>query len=201
MLCQSKNLKNFDSRSRAAIFIEYSEQSREYKLLDLESSKVVVSRDVIFDEGLFPKFVPKFSPTVQFDADDTNTEDQIEIRDDNDGEGTKSHDDSKEAPDKVETKDVDGTEILTEIVNDDDNDTSIENGYSQSEHPLKNKVGTKDSSEDFSDAPRRSGRVCGARGSWWSKALLSVDPNPHAFITRDADLSYNDATNGPDHAF
>lgn len=97
-----------------------------------------MSRDVIFDGGVFPKFVPKFSPTLEFDADNTDTEDTIKIRNDNDSKGTESYDNSNEISGDVESKDEGGTEILTENVNNDDDDASNENDHSHSEQLSEN---------------------------------------------------------------
>lgn len=197
-----QKLKKLHSWSRAAIFIGYSEQIKAYKRLDLELCKFVVSRDEIFDERVFLKFVTKFSLNVEFDADDTDTEDPIEICNDNDFEGTEVHDNSNGTADDLETKDVDGTEIQSEIVNDDGDDTSNENDHSDKEKPSKNKAGINDIIEViFSDAPRCSGRVRRAPGSRWSKALLSVNLDLRVLINHDVGLSDDGAMNCPDHAF
>ena len=52
-----EKLRKLDARARIAIFVGYSEQSKAYKLIDIETRKVIVSRDVRFDEH----------STVQFD--------------------------------------------------------------------------------------------------------------------------------------
>ena len=43
-------VKKLDARGKPAIFVGYAETSKAYKLIDVETGKVVVSRDVIFDE-------------------------------------------------------------------------------------------------------------------------------------------------------
>ena len=45
-----KKVKKLDARSREALMVGYSSQSKGYKLLDIESNKFVVSRDVTFNE-------------------------------------------------------------------------------------------------------------------------------------------------------
>ncbi|EOY21703.1 Uncharacterized protein TCM_013805 [Theobroma cacao] len=54
-LCYHQILENFrgklDCRSEPAVFIGYSEQSKGYKLYLVNSDKVIVSRNVIFDEN------------------------------------------------------------------------------------------------------------------------------------------------------
>ena len=44
----------FDNRSKVYYFVGYSQNSKGYRLVDLESKKVVVSRDVNFFENIFP---------------------------------------------------------------------------------------------------------------------------------------------------
>ena len=43
-------VQKLDARGRPAIFVGYAENSKAYKLIDLENGKVVVSRDVTFEE-------------------------------------------------------------------------------------------------------------------------------------------------------
>jgi len=47
--------KKLDPRCRRAIFMGYSTQSKGYKLWDLESRKMIVSRDITFREGVTPE--------------------------------------------------------------------------------------------------------------------------------------------------
>lgn len=61
---QKQKLRKLDSRFRAAIFIGYSEQSKAYKLLVLEQGRIIVSRDVIFDEHCFRDFKKNSGPFV-----------------------------------------------------------------------------------------------------------------------------------------
>lgn len=44
------NRKKLDDRGEKCIFVSYSEESKEYKLFNPLTKKLVVSRDVIFDE-------------------------------------------------------------------------------------------------------------------------------------------------------
>lgn len=50
------------------------------------------------------------------------------------------------------------------------------------------------------NALRRSERVQRAPGPWW-KAFLIIDTDSLALLTRDKDLSYNEAIGGPDKTF
>ena len=44
-------VQKLDPRGRVAIFVGYAENSKAYKVIDFETRKVVVSRDVLFDEA------------------------------------------------------------------------------------------------------------------------------------------------------
>jgi len=46
-----QNIKKLDAKSELYIFIGYSETSKAYKLYNPLTNKLIVSRDVIFDEG------------------------------------------------------------------------------------------------------------------------------------------------------
>ena len=47
----NEKVKKLDVRGKSAIFVGYAENSKAYKLIDKETVKVVVSRDVTFDES------------------------------------------------------------------------------------------------------------------------------------------------------
>jgi hypothetical protein len=42
--------KKLDAKSKKRIFLRYSEESKAYRLYDLEARKILTSRDVVFDE-------------------------------------------------------------------------------------------------------------------------------------------------------
>jgi hypothetical protein len=52
-LCPYNSTK-LSFRSKECVFIGYSSIHKGYKCLDVTSGRVYISRDVIFDEGLFP---------------------------------------------------------------------------------------------------------------------------------------------------
>ena len=56
----------FSARASAAILLGYSELQKGYILLDIQSTKVYVNRDVIFHEEVFPfaKVIPQLDPLV-----------------------------------------------------------------------------------------------------------------------------------------
>ena len=49
-----KNKHKFDPRARACAFIGYPNGYKGYKLLDIESNTIIISRHVVFHEELFP---------------------------------------------------------------------------------------------------------------------------------------------------
>ena len=46
----NKNIKKLDAKSESCIFIGYSESSKAYRLYYRKTRKIIISRDVIFDE-------------------------------------------------------------------------------------------------------------------------------------------------------
>jgi hypothetical protein len=48
------NKHKLEFRSKPCVFIGYSSHHKGYKCLDLETGRVYISRDVIFDEAVFP---------------------------------------------------------------------------------------------------------------------------------------------------
>ncbi|CAL1379865.1 unnamed protein product [Linum trigynum] len=48
------HLDKFGERGRACVFLGYPSSQKGYRLLELSSQKLIVSRDVIFDEAVFP---------------------------------------------------------------------------------------------------------------------------------------------------
>jgi hypothetical protein len=48
------NKHKLSFRSKECVFIGYSALHKGYKCLDIDSGRVYISRDVIFDEGVFP---------------------------------------------------------------------------------------------------------------------------------------------------
>lgn len=60
MLVQKKVRKKLDSHSIEAIFLDYSEESKAYCLITTLNRKIIISRDVIFDECIHMEPIKHF---------------------------------------------------------------------------------------------------------------------------------------------
>lgn len=64
------NTQKLNFRSKECVFVGYSANHKGYKCLDRESGRIYISRDVVFDENIFPfqisqKQVPSPTQTSQ----------------------------------------------------------------------------------------------------------------------------------------
>ena len=50
----SQESKKFDSRARRCVFLGYLFRVKDYKLVDLETNEILLSRDITFHEQIFP---------------------------------------------------------------------------------------------------------------------------------------------------
>ena len=53
ILTPREKRRKWDPKARAGIFMGYEEVSKAYRVYDIEAKKVVISRDVNFDESAF----------------------------------------------------------------------------------------------------------------------------------------------------
>ena len=53
ILTPREKRRKWDPKARAGIFMGYEEVSKAYRVYDIEAKKVVISRDVNFDESVF----------------------------------------------------------------------------------------------------------------------------------------------------
>ena len=190
-------VKKLDDRSRCAIFVGYAESSKAYKVIDLESRKVVVSRDVTFDEKSNACF-HSGSESVHFNFSNDNRS--------SDRESMVSLDTDSNKP-EIESEDGNSDANITtqtpHITNDDPDKTD----------PLAPDLAQASANEDENDGNEtehisseehvtRSGRVSKPPGTWWQSFS---NPTTHnalmAASTRAIPKSYKEAISGPDANF
>jgi histone deacetylase 1/2 len=58
------NSHELDFRSRMCVFLGYSPMHKGYKCLDKSTGRIYISRDVVFDESVFPFATPRVSVDV-----------------------------------------------------------------------------------------------------------------------------------------
>ena len=61
----SKERSNFDPKSKQCVFLRYGKGVKSYKFWDLTANKVVISRDVVFDENFMLKVLKMKSSSGQ----------------------------------------------------------------------------------------------------------------------------------------
>lgn len=155
-----------DARAREAILIGYARRTQGYKLWDESKKKVVVSRDVKFDELGVSENAPK-------EDNDLLPDDIIEVDDIH-----QSPSSSKQLSDTDDEQPEPSTNVESE-------DSSKEVDVNEASNDPKN---TSENSTDQLQTLRRSSRTRRAPGSWSkSTALTSAE------IHRDPD-SYKEAT-------
>jgi hypothetical protein len=207
--------QKLDARAKPAIFVGYAENSKAYKLIDLETRSVVVSRDVTFDEQCPANFIP---------GSKCKTVDFTDVPGRYDGEDVVSLEverDEVTAP-NLEKKDTGRSENDPGTQHPDESD--IEHGTVQSEindevdqpatSDLENEdsiPATDDQSDDMKESDAggdtgaqvlRSGRVSRPPGSWWNASFAKEHHNAlMASASRNIPQSYEEATTGPDAKF
>ena len=195
-------LQKLDPRGKAAIFVGYAEASKAYKLIDLESHKIVISRDVVFDENSNVDFESQKSfefadaengETVSLDLTEDDSEVLIDDKDDDpaqqigeDQDADSNHESSNNHDQPVVHNDNEEVDVSNEQFRSDSEDEQV--------------------NEKQPETVLRSGRVSKPPRSWWSALTTSEKEKiPHsAFIataTRDVPNSFKEATTGPDAIF
>ena len=159
-------VRKLDSRANEAILLGYATQSKAYKLWDVENQKIVISRDVVFDEEN-KRAVNKVRRTSS--ADNVNIQSEPDSE-----EHTSSTTDSSSEPGGV--PDIDSES------NNDHNGSQSANNSSDTPH----------NTPTTAEAPRRSTRVRKAPSAWWkATAAIVCDPAPETFLAavRSSDCS------------
>jgi len=173
-LLPKQNVKKLDARSTSAIFIGYSESSKAYKLLNLNTNKVIISKDVTFDEDIFPTS----------DTDLQNTE--VEMDTDN---GVIDGPSSRESRTESDGEEADQPEV-------DDGDEEDDEQQELMDTPALSPR------SDSAGQVLRSGRVSKPPGSWWNTTSETEHHNALvATATMEIPKSFKEAVSGPNANF
>jgi Reverse transcriptase (RNA-dependent DNA polymerase)/gag-polypeptide of LTR copia-type/Integrase core domain/GAG-pre-integrase domain len=171
--------QKLDPKSQEAVFIGYEPNSKAYRLLLIDSQVVVVSRDVVFDEG--SKGVPA-SPTP---SEGKGQDNRVVLL-----LGDDSDDDDDDMPDLMPLPPV----------SDSDSESDDEDGGEGGNGPQSDSTSGSDSDSDSDENPdappasfgandsdqsdvRRSARARKNPGQWWkasaAKAVVVDEPNTY----------------------
>ena len=162
------DVDKLDKRARASIMIGYARGSRGYKLWDVEDGKVVVSRDVKFDE------LGEHDHAAETHDSDSNVKSADE-----------GADEAGSVKDEPEVDEDSHTSGESEYVspNDDDSDGTADVPEAEVDDP----------ETDTDSNLRRSARVRKAPGMWWANVTALIANKP----TEDP-RSFRQAVSGPD---
>ncbi len=217
-------VQKLDPRGKVAIFVGYAENSKAYKLIDFETGKVVISRDVFFDEldgvdfgpnveymfdedskgfGEVPEkrvtFETDSNADVGVESNDTNI---AKINDDVDGveqmdSGTETHGDTEVEEQEVEELHEEQVETFEPVV---------DNPVEQDMVDIDVDVEDSESSDSGEKEPiiSRSGRVSKPPTEWWKVPSKSGPQNENALLSSavtDVPNSFKQAVSSPDASF
>ena len=191
-------VKKLDPRARDALFLGYAESSKAYKLWDGELQKIVISRDVVFDEfgsGVCGNI--GVGNILDTDVDLVS----LDIESDNNPSGNAPSSETLES----ESEESNNSESADEEYHESPDSTSpnaetppspSDNSSESGKLPL-NQV---HSQEQPRSEPRRSGRVRNPVSQWW-RAMYSAGITSHAHVVTNIPNSYKQAVNGPKVSF
>ena len=209
-------VKKLDNRSEEAIMIGYAQESKAYKLWDQTKSRIVVSRDVVFDEQFLSNKVIRSSSSSTGNSSDT-----IVLLDYNANQ-TDNGNSSQAAPSNIETPSNLSLQTPEPI------EESASNGNAPAEQssPVQPspspsiQTNTPDDSNMFNlqspaiedpnpDDPdgtntglRRSTRIRTQPSTWW-KAFVTTEnvDSEHPITPLNVPITYRAATTGPYASF
>ena len=194
------SVRKLDIRGKPAVFVGYAEWCKAYKLIDQETGKVVISRDVVFDEKstgeyklifdsveldhseMYKLSEEKIGVDIEEEAEIMNAEDSSGIAEPGQGAELSTADESQNAGD---VEDADRFEVGTDVSTD----------------PVADDL---ESDETGSAAAKvtRSGRVSKPPGSWWRAYSAHVQYSALiSTATKPLPTSFKQAVNGPDSRF
>ena len=190
MIPKSK-VKKLSSRAREAVMIGYAEQSKAYKLWDAELKRVIVSRDVTFNESESPdlsSFETPRSNVVLIPPDENNDIVYLDP-----GNADQSNPIIENGASESETEPPEHTQ--NETVVEETLDPQLSQGVP---------TDTEGSTEDSSPPPetpglRRSTRVSKKPTAWW-RSYVAVGPQK-ALLSNHVPLTFTQATSGVDASF
>ena len=193
-------VRKLDERAREAIMIGYADTSKAYKLWDVEQNKVVVSRDVTFDESIVPEVSisgKKLSKSIDFDVESEQLV-SLDVTHNSQPAPAAVTNESQVAPSEVENNanttetEIEPDEIELENDNPDDSSDEISTGKA-----------LLPTSPRSSEPLRRSHRVRRAPSEWW-KAFVTeeqLENFPLALISNHVPVTYKQAVSGQDASF
>ena len=178
-------------RGKVAIFVGYAETSKAFKLIDLETYEVVISRDVLFDE----KSNVEFESDLEIQNFDFSNEFEV---DKNDLVGLGITDPT------VESSTTNEEEIGKEGESGHDEDACDKSDCinQESESELEHDIEENLTEDENSGTVLRSGRISKPPTSWWK--TFSTSEQDRALIatsSRKIPTSYTEAISGPDASF
>ena len=178
-----KQLQKLDARARQAMFLGYAKESKAYKLWDSELRKVVMSRDVTFDETGYGPNGNIADATLDMEGD----EDFITLDIAQGGESNRVGDEDTDT----------GNEDVTnnENINNDIGTPSPENT-----NDPELQMPPPASSSNPSTPLRRSTRVRKPPTKWWT-AMLAAGLLSHTHVMTSIPNSYREAVTSPKAAF
>ena len=155
-------VRKLDSRANEAIFLGYATQSKAYKLWDARNCKIVISRNVVFDEDSMRVEVESESNKGPENpsTDSVNLQSQPDL------------DEDTSSTDSSPSEQGGATEEVPVSSNDLHSSTNIQSDADSSD----------DTATRTSEAPRRSARARKAPGAWWkATAVIARDATPESF--------------------
>lgn len=177
------NIQKLDARAKEAMFLGYAENTKAYKLWDGDLHKVIVSRDVTFDESTGGKSGEPMDTNEEATTDDDTINLNI------DEEVAENDAVASEASSPDEQQDSDESSNSSPTAGEDETTETVE------QHVVE---------EETIDPPtnlRRSTRIRKTPGAWWAAALVTAGLLSHAHVITEIPNSYKQAMDSPKARF